>query len=68
LYLGPANASQVSIGASASTLIGLYGVTAVVQGASVADATGGATIDAEARAAINALISRVEDIGLIATV
>ena len=36
------------------------------QGAAVADATGGATIDAEARTAINALLARVRVHGLIA--
>lgn len=45
-----------------------YNATPMVQGASVADATGGAIIDAEARTAINALISRIEATGLIATV
>lgn len=48
--------------------IGFFGVTPIGQGASVADATGGATIDAEARTAINALISRIEATGLIATI
>jgi hypothetical protein len=37
------------------------------QGATVADATGGATIDAEARAAINALLARLRTHGLIAS-
>jgi hypothetical protein len=36
------------------------------QGAAVADAAGGATIDTEARAAINALLARVRAHGLIA--
>lgn len=56
------------IGTATSQKLGFYGATPVVQGASVADATGGATVDAEARAAINALISRIEATGLIATV
>lgn len=37
------------------------------QGAAVADASGGATIDAEARTAINTLLSRLRAHGLIAT-
>ena len=37
------------------------------QGAAVADAAGGATIDAEARTALNALLSRMRTHGLIAT-
>lgn len=44
---------------SAKTLL------AYTQGASVADATGGALVDVEARAAVNALISRIEALGLI---
>lgn len=37
------------------------------QGAAVADAAGGATVDAEARTAINALLARLRTHGLIAT-
>lgn len=37
------------------------------QGAAVADATGGATIDAEARTALNALLARLRSHGMIAT-
>lgn len=37
------------------------------QGAAVADASGGATIDAEARTAINTLLARLRTHGLIAT-
>lgn len=56
------------IGTATNQKIGFYNATPIVQGASVADATGGAIIDAEARTAINALISRIEALGLIATV
>ena len=56
------------IGTATTQKIGFYNATPVVQGASVADASGGAVIDVEARAAINALISRIEATGLIATV
>ena len=55
------------IGTATTQKIGFYNATPVVQGASVADATGGAVIDAEARTALNALISRIEASGLIAT-
>ena len=37
------------------------------EGAAVADASGGATIDAEARTAINTLLARVRTYGLLAT-
>lgn len=56
------------IGTATTQKIAFFNATPVVQGASVADATGGAIIDAEARTAINALISRIEATGLIATV
>lgn len=56
------------IGTATTQKLGFYNATPVVQGASVADASGGAIIDAEARTAINALISRIEATGLIATV
>ena len=56
------------IGTATTQKLGFYNATPIVQGASVADATGGAIIDAEARTAINALISRIEALGLIATV
>jgi hypothetical protein len=56
------------IGTGTTQKLGFYNATPIVQGASVADATGGATIDAEARTAINTLISRIEALGLIATI
>ena len=56
------------IGTATTQKLGFYNATPIVQGASVADASGGAVIDAEARTAINALISRIESLGLIATV
>lgn len=56
------------IGTATTQKIGFYNATPIVQGSSVADAAGGATVDAEARAAINAVISRLEALGLIATV
>jgi len=36
-------------------------------GSAVADATGGATVDAEARAAVNALLAELRTLGIIAT-
>lgn len=56
------------IGTATTQKLGFYNATPVAQGASVADASGGVTVDAEARTAINALISRIEATGLIATV
>lgn len=54
------------LGDSTSDKIGFFGVTPVDQPATVADATGGSTTDAEARTAINAVIDRLQELGLIA--
>lgn len=56
------------IGTATTQKLAFYNATPIVQGASIADASGGAVIDAEARTAINTLISRIEALGLIATV
>ena len=56
------------IGTATTQKLSFYNATPIVQGASIADATGGTTIDAQARTAINAVISRLEALGLIATV
>lgn len=55
------------IGTATTQKLGFYNATPIVQGAAVADASGGATIDAEARTAINALLARIRSLGLIAT-
>ena len=54
------------IGSAITSLLGFYGVTPVDQPATVADPTGGGTVDAEARTAIIALIDRLQELGLIA--
>ena len=54
------------IGSAITSLLGFYGVTPVDQPATVADPTGGGTIDAEARTAIQAIIDRLQELGLIA--
>ena len=56
------------IGTATTQKLAFYNATPIVQGASIADPAGGATVDAEARTAITALISRIEALGLIATV
>lgn len=54
--------------ADASTSYKVAGTKVVgAQGAAVADASGGATVDAEARTALNALLARMRTHGLIAT-
>ena len=56
----------IKIGSATSSLLGFYGVTPVDQPATVTDPTGGGTQDAEARTAINAIIDRLQELGLIA--
>ena len=62
-----ATSTGTQIGEATNQLLGFYGTTPVDQGAAVSDASGGTTTDAEARTAINAVISRLEDLGLIAS-
>ena len=56
----------LKIGDAATALVGFYGVTPVDQPDTIADPSGGGTVDAEARTAINALIDRLQELGLIA--
>ena len=56
----------IKIGSAITSLLGFYGVTPVDQPATVTDPTGGGTQDAEARTAINAIIDRLRELGLIA--
>jgi hypothetical protein len=54
------------IGGATTSLVGFYGATPVDRPDTVADPTGGSTIDAEARTAINTIIDRLQELGLIA--
>lgn len=65
---GAGTHGDVQIGEATTDLIGFYGVTAVTQAAKIADPSGGATQDAEARTAINDLIDAVEGLGFAASV
>jgi len=56
----------IKIGSATSSLLGFYGVTPVDQPGTVADPAGGGTVDTEARTAINAIIDRLQELGLIA--
>lgn len=46
---------------------GFFGAAPAAQPTAVADAAGGATVDAEARAALNAVLARLRTLGLLAT-
>lgn len=50
-----------------ATGIGFFAATPVAKQAFIADPTGGATVDAEARTAITAVITALENYGLLAT-
>lgn len=63
LPIGNSTATGVRVGKSGGN-VGFYGTTPIAQGASVADATDAATAITQ----LNALISRIEALGLIATV
>jgi hypothetical protein len=58
------DADGAVIGASSTQKVGFYGKTPVVQGGVVTTVTTGETVMA---AAINAIIARLQDIGIIAT-
>jgi hypothetical protein len=61
-----ATTTGTKIGTATNQLLGFYNATPVDQPATVADPSGGGTQDAEARAAINAIIDRLQELGLIA--
>lgn len=54
------------IGTATTQKIGFWNATPVVQPTNVTNPTGGATVDAEARTAIDAILSRLETVGLFA--
>lgn len=57
------------IGTSSSEKIGFFGVTPVDQPATIADPSGGgvAGVDSPARAGVNAIIDRLQELGLISS-
>jgi len=56
----------VRFGGASTDELGFFGATPVDQPATVADPSGGSTVDTEARAAIAAVIDRLQELGLIA--
>lgn len=54
---------SVSAGTT-SGVIGLYGVTPVVQASAIAAPAGGATVDSEARTTINLIRTAIKNIGV----
>lgn len=62
--VGTTTGSQ--IGTAAGQKVAFHGATPVVQAAHIADPSGGATIDSEARTAINAILLVLEGKGIVA--
>ena len=56
----------LQIGGASTDELGFFGATPVDQPATVADPSGGSTVDTEARAAIADVIDRLQELGLIA--
>lgn len=52
-------------GRAITNKLSFYGVTPVDQPATVSDPSGGVTVDSSARTAINAIIDRLQELGLI---
>lgn len=65
LDLQVGGASKFSVGKAGA--IGLHGQTPPAQASHIADPSGGATTDAEARTAINSILTALEDIGILAS-
>ncbi len=63
---GGAQAVAIRFEGSGGTKIGLYAVTPVVQASKISDPSGGGTVDAESRTAINAIVDALEGIGVSA--
>ncbi len=55
------------IGTSATQKLGFFGYPPVIQQGAIAQASGGITVDAQARGAINTLLTEVASLGLIAS-
>jgi len=55
-----------TIGTAVDQKLSVFNATPVVQGTAITDPSGGATQDAEARTAINALIDKLQAFGIIA--
>jgi hypothetical protein len=56
-----------TFGQSASDKIALHGATPVIQASAITSPTGGATVDAESRTAVTAILVALRNKGIIAT-
>lgn len=60
------SSAGLRIGTKTAQKLSFYGVTPVIQGAAISSPSGGATVDAEARTAINTIRTRLTSIGITA--
>lgn len=67
-HIAVGTGTGTKFGTATTQKIGFFNKTPIVQPSGVADPSGGATVDAEARAAVAAVIANLEALGLQATV
>ena len=75
LHLQILDARNIQFGRTNGTMLGtasdqklaFYGVTPIIQPATVADPTGGLVVNTEARGTINTIIDRLQALGLLST-
>ena len=65
LNISLSSGTGTKIGTATGQKLGFWNVTPVDQPATVSDPSGGTTIDAEARTAINTIIDRLQESGMI---
>jgi hypothetical protein len=56
----------ITVGVDASAKVGFHGATPTAQAPHIPDPSGGTTVDAEARTAVNAILVALEGKGLLA--
>lgn len=61
-----ANGTGTKFGTEVGQKLAFYGVTPVDQPTTISDPAGGGTVDTQARTAINTIIDRLQELGLIA--
>lgn len=65
IVVGTTTGTQIATGSTQK--LGFWGATPVVRPSAVSDASGGTTVDTEARNAINSLLAKLRTVGIITT-